>query len=271
MYQSVVSMFRTRVASKVAASVLVIGCSMSLAAGAATSDDPEEEPAPTATLTLTFTEGPGKSGVRRVYACAEDCLVVNKRSGLANVHMRKYVATARKPNEAGQWVLAVPEGTYYLALETTDPDSYRRIGYLKTGEATPRVTTAAEEALLSPVVGATDLGTFTLYSLKDMSVPGRLRHGTMHVLGDEYFYTQMRGRRLPPGTRVVSTYRTCSGKKRRSGATANKQGSLTYDVEARASQVSKHFTWSTKLSHPTYADRVESFSALFTKEYKNGC
>lgn len=271
MYKVNAAMLRHRGLGKIAATVVVVGCSTSLTAGAATSDEPDEEPTPSATMAIAFTDGPGEHRVHRVYACAEDCLVVNPETGYANIHSGKWVARTKKQNDAGQWVLSVPEGSYYVALEMTDPDRYSTIGYIKAEEATPRVTVQAEEALLSPVAGETDLGTFTLYSRRDMSVPGRLTHGTMHVLGDEYFFTEMAGRRLPSRTKVVSTYRTCAGKKKRFAATASKKGAVTYDVEARVSQIPKKFAWKTKLSHPKYATRVETFAAQFTKEYKNGC
>lgn len=240
----------------------------------ATPQEPEAEPAETtlAELRLSFTEGPGKFEMLTVYACPEDCLVRRKNEPFPGVHSGKYVDSATKPDAEGAWVLNVPDqDTYYLALELIKPDNYRTIGYLKVGDDTPLVTTLESEALEATVTGNTDLGEFTIYEKGDRPVPGRLASANKLILDDEYFFVDIVARKMPPGTKLVTVYRTCDGKTHRLISKTNAKGSATSGLDVMIPDVARKFSWITTATHPDYEKRVVRDGVEFPKKFKAGC
>lgn len=233
-------------------------------------DEVDEE---VVSITLSFTEGPGKFRVDEIYLCAEDCFRHPKDPEAAhNVNHRKVVASSSKADSEGVWTVEAPPGEYSVGMRYVDPNRRSRTGFIAAAEATPRVTFDLDESLRTTVADAdVDLGPFTLFGPKDIEVPGKLSYGSYNVLGDEYFFTQMTMRRLPPKTRAVTTYETCKGATRTVKGRASKKGRLSYVLEATISQIAREFSWTTTLSHRKYTDRVLGGGLTFPKRYKAGC
>lgn len=224
----------------------------------------------TSSVTMTFKQPENLPKVQEAYLCDEPCF--KKLQGDRGYQYPDSDLYVDVRNDGRASFTDVPPGTYAIVVVYVQPQDDVRIGYVKADETKPRVTEDFAAAYTFSLADASvDLGQLPLFDKATSGVPGRIGLGKLITYDDRILAATMKGRGLPHGTRIVTTYRTCSGATVTHRKRADRQGRAAFSMSVRIRQVSRQFEVSIVLTHPAWKRRVVEDGFDFPRRYKTGC